>query len=49
MNKKNLYTVWLIEIAHFSVHIQLLHHYKSDLAHISDLYSLVIVLYKSEI
>ena len=31
------YTVWLIEIAHFSVHILLLHHYKSDLAHLSDL------------
>ena len=35
--------------ASLSVHILLLHHYKSDFAHISDLYSLVIGLYKSEI
>ena len=39
-------TVLLISIAHFSVHILPLHHYKSDLAHLSDLYSLVIGLYK---
>ena len=42
------YTVRMIEIAHFSVRILLLHHYKSDLAHLSDLYSLVIGLYKSQ-
>ena len=35
--------------ASLSVHILLLHHYKSDFAHISDLYSLVIGLYKSVI
>ena len=35
--------------ASLSVHIILLHHYVSDFAHISDLYSLVIVMYKSEI
>ena len=33
----------------FSVHILLLHHYMSDFAHILDLYSLVIGIYKSEI
>ena len=43
-----LYTVWLIEIAHFSVHILLLHHYMCDLAHISDFDSLVIGISKSE-
>ena len=32
----------------FSTYILLLHHYKSDLAHISDFYRLVIGLYKSE-
>ena len=32
----------------FSVHILLPHHYRSDLANISDFYSLVIGLYKSE-
>ena len=42
-------TVRMIWTAHFSVHILLLHHYKSDFAYISDLYSLVIGLYKSEI
>ena len=36
------------EIPHFYVGKLLLHHYKSDLAHISDLYSLVIEVYKSE-
>ena len=41
-------TVWLIWIAHFSVGILLLHHYGSDLAHLSYLYSLFILLYKSE-
>ena len=41
-------TVRMISIAHFSVHILLLHHYQSDLAHLSDLYSIVIGLYKSE-
>ena len=39
----------LIEMPRFSVAKLLLHHYKSDLAHISDLYSLVIELYKYEI
>ena len=38
----------LIEMPRFSVGKLLLHQYKSDLAHISDLYSLVIELYKSE-
>ena len=41
-------TVWLKCIAHFEVDILLLHHYKSDLAHLSDLYSLVIGMYKYE-
>ena len=41
-------TVWLKWIAHFAIRILLLHHYKSDLAHLSDLYFLVIGLYKSE-
>ena len=41
-------TVWLQWIAHFAVGILLLHHYKSDLANISDLYSLVIGMYKYE-
>ena len=41
-------TVRMIEIAHFSVHILLLHHYESNLAHISDFDSLVIGLSKSE-
>ena len=35
-------------IAHFSVDILLLHHYKSDLAHLSDFDSLVNGLSKSE-
>ena len=43
-----LYTVWMISIAHFAVVILLLHHYRRDLAHPSDLYSLVIRMYKSE-
>ena len=42
-------TVWMISTARFSVHILLLHHYASDLAHLSDLYSLVIGMYKSQI
>ena len=42
------YTVRMISTDRFSVHILLLHHYGSDLSHISDLYSLVIGLYKSE-
>ena len=41
-------TVWLKWIAHLAVGILLLHHYVSDLAHLSDLYSSVIGLYKSE-
>ena len=41
-------TVMLIEMPRFYVGKLLLHHYKSDLAHLSDLYSLVIELYKSE-
>ena len=36
------------EMPRFYVGKLLLHHYESDLAHISDLYSLVIELYKSE-
>ena len=43
-----IYTVLLISIARFSVHILLLHHYKSGLAHLSVLYSLVIGLYNPE-
>ena len=43
------YTVRMKWIAHFAVDILLLHHYKSNLAHLSYLYSLVIGLYKSEI
>ena len=46
--KRNLYTVRMIEMPRFYVGKLLLHNYKSDLAHISDLYSLVIELYKSE-
>ena len=41
-------TVRMISTARFSVHILLLHHYGSDLAHISDFDSLVIGLSKSE-
>ena len=41
-------TAWLNRIAHFAVDILPLHNYKSDLAHLSDLYSLVIELYKYE-
>ena len=36
-------------IAHFAVDIQLLHHYGSDLAHISDFDNLVNGISKSEI
>ena len=43
------HTVLLISTAHFAVGILLLHNYRSNLAHLSDLYSLVIGLYKSEI
>ena len=42
-------TVMLIEMPRFSVAILLLHHYKSDLAHTTDRWSLVIELYLSEI
>ena len=45
----SVHTVLLILTAGFSVHMLLLHHYNSDLSHISDLYSLVIGMYKSEI
>ena len=45
---RKLATVWMISTAHFSVHILLLHHYKSNLAHLSYLYILVLGLYKSE-
>ena len=38
----------LIEMPRFSVAKLLLHHYTSDLEYISDLYSLVIGIYKSE-
>ena len=41
-------TVWLISTARFSVHILLLHHYESDLAHISNRYSSGIGMYRSE-
>ena len=41
-------TVRMNEMPHFYVGKLLLHHYRSDLAHISDLYNLVIELYKSE-
>ena len=44
-----LYTAWLISKARISIHILLLHHYKSDLAHISDRYSSVIGMHLSEI
>ena len=40
--------VRMISTARFSVGKLLLHHYKSDLAHISDMYSSVIELYLSE-
>ena len=43
------HTVLLISTARFSVHILLIRHHKSDLAHISDRYSSVIELYLSEI
>ena len=42
------YTVWMVSTARFSVHILLLHQYKSDLAHISDRYSSVIEMCISE-
>ena len=41
-------TVWLKWIAHFAVGIILLRQYMSNLTHLSDLYMLVIGLYKSE-
>ena len=41
-------TIWLMWTARFSVHILLLHHYMSDLAHLSDFYSLVIGVSKYE-
>ena len=41
-------TVRMKWIAHFAVGILLLHHYRSNLAHLSYFYSLVIGLYKSE-
>ena len=41
-------TVRMNEMPRFYVGKLLLHHYMSDLAHIPDLYSLVIELYKSE-
>ena len=43
-----LWTVMLIEMPRFSVAKLRLHHYKSDLAHISPFDSLVIGLSKSE-
>ena len=43
-----LYTIRLNRIAHFAVDILLLHHYDSDLAHLSDLYSLVVGVYNYE-
>ena len=47
-NAKARATVRMISTARFSVHILLLHHYESDLAHISDRYILVIGMYLSE-
>ena len=45
--RSDLYiTLWLKWIVHFAVGILLLHHYKSDLVHLSDLFSLVIGIYK---
>ena len=41
-------TVRMISTARFSGHILLLHHYKRNLAHISDFDSLVLGLLKSE-
>ena len=41
-------TVRMISPARFLVHILLLHHYKRYLAHLSDVYSLVIWMYKYE-
>ena len=41
-------TVRMISTARFSVHILLLHHYMSNLSHLSDFDSLVIGLLKSE-
>ena len=48
-DKQNSSNVWMILTARFSLHILLLHHYKSDLAHTSDRYSLVIELYLYEL
>ena len=45
----SLYSIRLKWIDHFAVGILLLHHYKSDLADLSDLYILVVVMYKYEI
>ena len=45
---RDICTIRLNRIAHFVVGILLLHHYKSDLAHLSDLYSLVVGMYKYE-
>ena len=42
-------TVWLISIAHVSVGILILHHYRSDLSYLSYFDSLVIAILKSEI
>ena len=42
-------TVWLKWIAHFAVGILLVHHYKRNLSHLPDFYSLVIGMYKYEI
>ena len=41
-------TVWMNEMPRFYVGKPLLHHYMSDLAHLSDFDSLVIGLSKSE-
>ena len=42
-------TISMKWIAHFVVGILLLHHYRSNLAYLSDLYSLVIGMYKYQI
>ena len=41
-------TVWMNEMPRFYVGKLFLHHYKSDLAHLSDLYSTMTKLYKYE-
>ena len=49
INLRNIYYCHVDRDASLSVGKLFLHHHKSDLAHTSDLYSLVIGMYKSEI